>query len=568
MVKGDLPKLRAPEQPRVTSVVVDTFYRPQTRPVSQSVGELAQSLSSLNKSLSIYNMEKEETQRVDDIAQARVDFETSSNKAEFGKLIQEKVIPESASPYYINELTRLQLKQDGREFKQRIFDEWDKQNVFRDDEPLSFDKFFKTESQKFYNEKKIEGYNPATVAESLIPEVNAAYEELAQLNRSTKMKAIEDKQVDLLSKETLNLINDSLSFSDEQINNLLSDYSNAEGLTVVEKRILVASQLIQAEMDRLTSNHLNPSTANQTVVDIVTEYAKKTGDKDILAILNNIVTDKKSGSRLGKTKYAIEETLKTEYAIDDKVRTLEQYNFYKNERDKATLTDNIQLDILNSFKNEPSSILDFNEYINKYENENKTNIPPDVRVDLETFQEALINSFNDVDIIPDLELIGDINQSLIMNPREDGLFEKIIKGMKDNLIPQTQGLSMIEAFRQNYDLQGTLYIESDEFQMLSKSFKLELEDGFLPPAGDAKIGQAERAFKNYAFALIKDIESRDDGKLLTEKFEEFINKITIKQQNLQKILQQGFGQQLFFDNPTMQNLSEAIDRQSKLENTN
>ena len=60
MVKINLPQLRQPELPSVNSTVVDTFYRPQVRPLNPALRDLSQSLSGVVPSLSKYKLLKEE----------------------------------------------------------------------------------------------------------------------------------------------------------------------------------------------------------------------------------------------------------------------------------------------------------------------------------------------------------------------------------------------------------------------------------------------------------------------------------------------------------------------------
>ena len=54
-----LPKLRNPEVTNVSARVIDVFYRPQKKPVDQTLGLLAESLERFNPALNKYIEQKE-----------------------------------------------------------------------------------------------------------------------------------------------------------------------------------------------------------------------------------------------------------------------------------------------------------------------------------------------------------------------------------------------------------------------------------------------------------------------------------------------------------------------------
>src|SRR5210317_1682266 len=104
MVKIQLPKLRQPELPNVTSTVRDTFYRPQVRPVNPALEDLSRSLSNVVPLMRRFNLLKEEQTKTEGQDQADVDF--AQNKNAFKDLVKQGTIPEGANPYYINQLAK------------------------------------------------------------------------------------------------------------------------------------------------------------------------------------------------------------------------------------------------------------------------------------------------------------------------------------------------------------------------------------------------------------------------------------------------------------------------------
>ena len=216
MVKINTPQLKQPELPSVNAIVTDTFYRPQKQPINPALRDLASSLSNLVPTLRNYNIEKEKTFAVNEQERAIKDFE--DNKNAFKELTKNGVIPEGASPYYINALAKQQLKLDGREFKERLFDEWNNGNVWANDDPLAFEKFYRTFSDQFKSEKKLDSYAPSTLIQGFLPDADAAYNELSQRHREKRIAEIEKTNIDLLNKNINGILTDNQSLEKENVN--------------------------------------------------------------------------------------------------------------------------------------------------------------------------------------------------------------------------------------------------------------------------------------------------------------------------------------------------------------
>ena len=59
----DYLNLRRPEETNVSARVLDVFYRPQKKPVDQTLGLLAESLERFNPALNKYIEQKEEVKK-------------------------------------------------------------------------------------------------------------------------------------------------------------------------------------------------------------------------------------------------------------------------------------------------------------------------------------------------------------------------------------------------------------------------------------------------------------------------------------------------------------------------
>ena len=121
---------------------------------------------------------KEEIFKLDEQERAIADFEANKNAF---KELTKGVIPEGASPYYINALAKQQLKLDGRDFKEQLFLEYEKNNVlFNDDAAL--EKFYRTFLTNLNKDRKLDSYAPSTLVQGFLPDANA-YNELSQRHR-------------------------------------------------------------------------------------------------------------------------------------------------------------------------------------------------------------------------------------------------------------------------------------------------------------------------------------------------------------------------------------------------
>ena len=523
MVKINLPQLATPELPSVTSKVADNFVPAKKIPQSPAVQDLVNSLSGFSDSLGRYNLVKEERKKVTDEAQAIADFEQiKQNKDGFKKLVAEKVIPEGASPYYINQLAKSQLKQDAREFKAKIFDEWNKSNVFRDDDPLAFDKFFQSKSKEFYDEKKLGSYNPATIAEAFLPDANAAYAELNQVHRAKQIAEIERVQGELLFKETNNSIADAFKVDEDQLDLILYDFPGRDKLSNYEKRLLYASQLIQTELDTLTEEGMNFNTANEIVIDAITQYARETENVDYLSILNNVITDKNSGSKLGDTAYAKDETVKANDYILQNNRQNIKFNSWLQSEVETQNSKKVNEDYFAAFDEDIEVLRNTEAWIEQWKIDN-----PDKEISLQTYTDLintrniLIDSLTTDDIIPDDELIRDLQIDVITNPRRGNLRQEIQQGMRDKVIPYDVGVQMIKDLTANFDLKNSIYLTDPVFEQLSQSFEASLEPQFnyQETAAAKKLRlNTELAFMQSAYIQARQLqldENSDDATKLT-----------------------------------------------------
>jgi hypothetical protein len=400
MVKINTPQLKQPELPSVNAIVTDTFYRPQKQPINPALRDLASSLSNLVPTLRNYNIEKEKTFAVNEQERAIKDFE--DNKNAFKEVVRNGVIPEGASPYYINALAKQQLKLDGREFKERLFDEWNNSNVWANDDPLAFEKFYRTFSDQFKLEKKLDSYAPSTLIQGFLPDADAAYNELSQRHREKRIAEIEKTNIDLLNKN---------------VSAIIDDFQSVDFFDTEEQETQYLSNMVQEQLDFMIDNHMNPRTANETIVDAVVSQAIRYKDPEYLEILNTIKTN--GNSKLSGTAYADKALKETPLEIERLIQ-LQANNDYNNYIRAKGLNDTVSLNEFGSYLDSDDtkeiSVLEFvtNENIRREEN----GIEPldagmisDLNSLAKNYTEANTPTF-----IEDIEQIQNLRRQIYINP--------------------------------------------------------------------------------------------------------------------------------------------------------
>lgn len=438
MVKIKPPQLRQPELPSVNAFVTDTFYRPQRRPENAALNDLTNSLSNLVPTLRRFEVQKEEVFKLDEQERAIKDFEL--NKNAFKELVKNKVIPEGASPYYINALAKQQLKLDGREFKDRLFQEYENNNVLFNDDPAALEKFYRTFSEQFKIDKKLDSYAAGTLVEGFLPDANAAYNELAQRHREGRIAEIEKQNIDLLNKNINGIFTDYQSLEDEQVNLYLINKGiipNQEDSEANNQKYLALQ--VQEQLDFLTDSGMNFRTANETAIDAITNFAIEYLDEDYLEIIDDIRTN--GNSKLGSTQYAKEKIVDTSFTIE-RLRQQKIDNDYKNNQRKkiedSLLAVNDYYNFLLANKNNASEnvLTYFQNVQNQREADGLEPLDLSALNELFQFQEGYLKA-KDPLFIEDKEIINGFEKQILTNPYSQDLYSVIIGQVGESITAET-----------------------------------------------------------------------------------------------------------------------------------
>tara|TARA_R100001440_G_scaffold778_1_gene2533 strand:- start:3639 stop:5339 length:1701 start_codon:yes stop_codon:yes gene_type:complete len=499
-----LPQLRKPEETKVSARVIDVFYRPQTKPVDQTLGLLAESLERFNPNLQKYIQKKEEVTEKVDTAKAQADY--NKNRKDFKTLIEKGEIPEGASPYYVNAYINAELREKARQFNDELYAEYQNSNVKNSLDPNAFGKFYTQYAQQWANTNGLNLYDNVAIAEGFIPFADASRSNLESQHVQGRITTIEDNNKKLLDTETKNIIEDSFEFEDEQIDGVLDGY-DIENIDDESKRHLYVALKIKEVSDKLSANGMKNKTINKVIVDSIVAEAIERGDEDLLEILNNVVTDEASGSFLGGTTYAQNEIESATSKILGKREDLERYEAWKSDRNKnkTAISD---ADAFLDYILQGNGI-DVEEFIKEYEREDGTKITSLTTVNgLRSFATSWLSAQDVID--ENDQLITSIRKEIYLSPLKSGnIVNQIESAMLTKQISQQTGQALIKEFATATANVDAGYITTNTFKRIEKGVEQYILKGAIDPAPEDVDLLDETLIDLYDFAnrLIIDLET-------------------------------------------------------------
>ena len=459
--KIQLPTIQPKEESAVTSSVIDVFYTPKKAPVSSVVGDIANALGTLVPALEKYQDKKEERDITQQEAQADKDF-LIQNKKDFKSLVKEGKIKEGANPYYVKRYVKNSLRETARQFETELYEAYRANNLDTNGNPSAFTEFYKQFAQEFREKNNLSLYDAESLAEGFIPYVEATRSNLNNRFIQERISNIEKEQVNTLTKFVEGELITSIDIPEEDLDRALAGF-NIETLTYQEKDTLYKAQLIQNQIDLLIDDGMDASTANDTVVSAVIASAKLQKDEDILFILDNIITDKGSGSRLaGGYKDDIAQAL-----ID--ITELKDIEFFNNERKQNIIKQKRKEDVLNYFISRPSLLEDIEKGMNEFDlfiefenQQNKTNSPrltADEKIALMNLSKMWIQGQQAENIILDdtgKQYIKELNFLLVQDPSNPKIVSMIQNGW-GTYFTTNQGIAYLDKYNSRKGIDGSIY---------------------------------------------------------------------------------------------------------------
>ena len=500
-----LPQLRRPEETKVSARVIDVFYRPQTKPVDETLGLLAQSLERFNPNLEKYIQKKEEVTEKVDTAKAQADY--NKNRTDFKNLIEKGEIPEGASPYYVNAYINAELREKARQFNDELFAEYQNSNVRNSLDPNAFGKFYTQYAQQWANTNGLNLYDNVALAEGFIPFADASRSNLESQHVQGRVTLIEDNNKKLLDKEVINILNDSLEFDDEQIDAVLENYNVAD-IDEEDKRLLYASLEIKTKVDLLIKNGMKSKTANKVVIDAIVTEAIENEDDTLLEVINNIVTDEASNSFLGGTTYAKNQIEAAESKILDKQIKKERYIAWFEDREESkafTKDTDAFLQYILSGKG-----TDVEKFIQTYAREDGSKITSlDTVRTLNSFGTAWLNAQDVIDENDDI--ITSITKDIYNQPLKGNIMQRINSALMNKDINSKTAQDLIKTFSTATANIESGYLSSKGFTRIEKGLEQFITKGEVLPDGDVvdRVDVTLIELYRYANNLIRELETSD-----------------------------------------------------------
>ena len=500
-----LPQLRRPEETKVSARVLDVFYRPQTKPVDQTLSLLSESLERFNPNLQKYIQKKEEVTEKVDTAKAQADY--NKNRTDFKNLIEKGEIPEGASPYYVNAYINAELREKARQFNDELFAEYQNSNVRNSLDPNAFGKFYTQYAQQWANTNGLNLYDNVALAEGFIPFADASRSNLESQHVQGRVTLIEDNNKKLLDKEVINILNDSLEFDDEQIDAVLENYNVAD-IDEEDKRLLYASLEIKTKVDLLIKNGMKSKTANKVVIDAIVTEAIENEDDTLLEVINNIVTDEASNSFLGGTTYAKNQIEAAESKILDKQIKKERYIAWFEDREESkafTKDTDAFLQYILSGKG-----TDVEKFIQTYAREDGSKITSlDTVRTLNSFGTAWLNAQDVIDENDDI--ITSITKDIYNQPLKGNIMQRITSALMNKDISSKTAQDLIKTFSTATANIESGYLSSKGFTRIEKGLEQFITKGELLPEGDVvdRVDVTLIELYRYANNLIRELETSD-----------------------------------------------------------
>ena len=512
--KIQLPTIEKKEEVAVTSSVVDIFYRPQKQPVSQTVGNIARSLKGLVPQLENYQDVQDDIQRTEQEAQADIDFR-NENQKDFRKLVKNGTIPAGANPYYVKQYLKNSLREKAREFEVQLFDEYQKQNIDIAASPSAFNDFYKTFARDFSVKNNLEIYDTVSIAEGFIPYAEATRSNLSNQHIQSRVAKIEQDQKDLLAQTVGSEITFNIDVTDEELDRALKNYPNLSDFSFEQKKILFMAQTIQQNADALILEGMDPRDANNIIVAEVINQAKLREDEEILAILDNIITDKESGTRLaGAYTTDIMDAL---VDIESLQEARENRNYIKKKRDEQDRLDLVS----NRFVYDKNGLLDVENAILRYNIELGQQGLPTLNeaevAKMRSMSAAYIEELNNpTKVITDEMRQYELNLQIQLqeNPNSKETLELIIDGIEDGMLTFTQGSAYLEKYNSRKNLEVGGYYSSQGYTSLLTELQRDLgvyadAAGVFPEDFQDIGNEALRRMNDLSLDIISDLDNPD-----------------------------------------------------------
>jgi len=494
------------ELPIINSRPIDVFVPPSRTPTSGAVNSLINSLEKLNPALSGYKQAEYETFTQAEEAKAIVEFDKT--KQDIKLAVKSGKIPVGASPEFINKWVQLDLKAKARSFKAGLWAEYSAQKIKQHPDPEAFNIFFEQYSAKFRKDNKIDGYDPANLAGTFLPNTMTAYAELNSQHINGRVKEIERIAKVNLASEIFKIGEEGRGSESKIIDDyfLTNENSKLKHIPEKDKRLIYIAENIYAETQALIDAGLDTIEGNNIMRDNVIALAVEYEDANLLKVFNYIPTV--NGGTMGSTSA-------TKLAVTDAKRTITQLRIERIDQEEKLTAIQDKHDT-KAIINNVTSFIDDNGIENItipqlyefFENGIETEDGRTVPIEL-TKRSQLLTYFQNYKngvtlLVEDKKVINDFYTEIMANPNDPKIKEELINALGTDINDTT--FKAINTFHNN-----AIANQGDSRMKTPQYLQLELDLDEI--VGDYAGGSAD---KGKAVQAIKGLREKAN-EILTEK---------------------------------------------------
>ena len=310
-----------PELPEVRSEDFNLFYKPEVKPLPAGLEQFSRSLSAFvsDGMVDAYVVSEKKKKKEGEAEAEKAYRETEENKKGFNQQVNTGKIPKEANPYFIDKYKELELNAKADKFKAKVFIEYANKNVAENPDPEAFQKFYKNELKLFIGKNQLGSFDAVELEKGFFTKTSAMKAQLFNTHVQTQMGKISEQ------------------FKTNFTNNIQGMFDNTQSIETIGENV---STFVKGAV----KNGLSKATAQQYILDALTDYAENTGDFNYAQkVLSELPKHIMLGTdSLGNVKGLKDDFYKIKEALQDREDQKEQDDNtrIKNQRETESLEAN------------------------------------------------------------------------------------------------------------------------------------------------------------------------------------------------------------------------------------
>ena len=292
------------EEPEVVAKDFNLFYRPDEMTVDPAVDTFVKSLDAYVKGAGTKGVLLAE-HKEKELSVAEAVQERAKNKKDLKSAVESGQIDENANPYLIEKYKELDLNEKAREFKSKLYEQYEALGMSENSNAGEFDSFYKNQLEKFIKDNELLNYDAIELNNGFFKNTDKIRNSLENTHNQTQLGKIGERYKEGLKNNIINEIEEA----------------NDGDATTVPKLGETINKIIQENI------HLRDGTQLRDIVlDAVSDWIKNTDDFEYAdEVLDNLMKYVEGGTNkfenIGVVKNKIdalkEELLKERNSFND-----------------------------------------------------------------------------------------------------------------------------------------------------------------------------------------------------------------------------------------------------------